>query len=111
MGGETFMTRARGRTAREAFDRARDRAAYEHGHGGYTGTIAEKQSFVMISIPESFPSTLQMYAPGRPTPQREEAFAQYLIEEDDPRISDKWGDAGCIECRFEEFLFFGWASA
>jgi len=35
-------------TARAAFDGAVEDAKYEHGHGGYTGTIAEKQSFVMI---------------------------------------------------------------
>ena len=42
MGASTFLTRATGKTAREAFASATSDARYEHGHGGYTGTIAEK---------------------------------------------------------------------
>lgn len=48
MGANTFIHIAEGRTADEAFDRARDDARYEHGHGGYSGSIAEKDRFVMI---------------------------------------------------------------
>jgi hypothetical protein len=47
MGASTFITTAKGTTAQEAFDAAREEARYEHGHGGYTGTIAEKRTYVM----------------------------------------------------------------
>jgi len=36
------MCRAKGKTAQEAFDAAVAQARHEYGHGGYTGTIAEK---------------------------------------------------------------------
>jgi hypothetical protein len=48
MGACDFQSIAVGKTAQEAFRAAVEEAAYEHGHGGYTGTIAEKQDFVMI---------------------------------------------------------------
>lgn len=48
MGATTFMIASKGKTAAAAFDAAVERAKWEHGHGGYTGTIAEKHSFVAI---------------------------------------------------------------
>ena len=48
MGASQFITVAKGRTAEDAFRAAREEALYEDGHGGYTGTIAEKRGFVMI---------------------------------------------------------------
>lgn len=96
MGAETFIERARGKTAQAAFEAVSEQAAYEHGHGGYTGTIAEKSSFVMIQLPEG---------------KDAEEYAEELIDDDDERISDKWGPAGCIQIGPEQFLFFGWASS
>lgn len=113
MGAEVFFTVARGNTAREAFETAVEDAQYEFGHGGYSGTIAEKSSFTMIPFS------------GKDVTPME--FADVLIERSDPRIDDKWGPAGCIEITdIEEgaaeadysvgegprkFLFFGWASS
>jgi hypothetical protein len=50
MGACDFYEVAQGKTAREAFQRAVEDAQYESGHGGYTGTIAEKggDGFKMI---------------------------------------------------------------
>lgn len=48
MGACDFSVIIHARTAEEAFDIAVQEAQYEHGHGGYTGTIAEKSDFVMI---------------------------------------------------------------
>lgn len=45
MGACDFETRSWGKTAQEAFRKAVGDAQYEHGHGGYTGTIAEKDDF------------------------------------------------------------------
>jgi len=95
MGANTFTTHARGNTAKEAFDNAVTDAKYYSGHGRYTGTIAEKGSFVMIEVPEG------------ETPFQ---YAEKLIDEDDQRVSDKWGPAGCIQLNDKEYLFFGWAS-
>ena len=69
-------------TAREAFRKGVADAQHWHGHGGYTGTLAEKDSFCMIRVPEG---------------EDPFEYADMLIEEDDPRVCDKWGDAGCID--------------
>ncbi len=95
MGGTTFSTRAKGKTADAAFKSAQEQARYDHGHSGYTGTIAEKPSFVMIKLPAGL------------TP---DAYANQLIDAGDARIDDKWGPAGCFDLGNGEFYFFGWAS-
>lgn len=51
MGGTSFETTATGKTAREAFANAVSEAHYWSGHGGYTGTIAEKPGFSEFSVP------------------------------------------------------------
>ena len=78
MGAYAFRTRAQGATAEEAFRAAVDQARYESGHGGYTGTLAEKASdgFVM----------------KRPRPGE---TVDQLVERtlDD---NQKWGPAFCV---------------
>ena len=97
MGAHSFIDRAKGRNAREAFDTLVDQAAWENGHGGYTGTIAEKSEFVMIPLNII---------------EAAEATAERLIREGDPRIEDKWGPAGCIHDPVnDDFVFFGWSSS
>jgi hypothetical protein len=100
--------------AYDAFYNEKQRSQWEHGHKGYTGTIAEKTSFRMIECPP------------RKNPYK---FAQDLIVNKDPRIDDKWGPAGCIEIKrsflkklkdkhpelkgrrnVKAYIFFGWAS-
>ncbi len=95
MGAEIFLVHAEGETAQQAFLAAVAQASYDYGHAGYTGTIAEKDSFVMIDLPQGMDA---------------EAYAHQLINEGDNRIDDKWGDAGCIKTDLG-WLFFGWASS
>ena len=95
MGATTFSVTFPGKTAKEAFAAARTDAQYQHGHGGYSGTIAEKNDFVMIKLPDGVDPR---------------AYANQLIECQDERIDDKWGPAGCIALPNGKFLFFGWAS-
>jgi hypothetical protein len=102
----------------ELRDEAIEEYKYEYGeYDGYSGTIAEKHDFVMIPLPP------------RKNPYQ---YIDELIDNDDPRISDKWGPAGCIEVPrnrwknlFNErtveewkgkkgvraYIFFGWASS
>ena len=96
MGGCTFGDLGRGKTAQEAFDDAHGQACYDYGHAGYTGTLAEKSSFVEIDCPEGV------------TP---EDYGEQLIDDNDPRIDDKWGPAGCIKVEEGKYYFFGWASS
>src|SRR5438105_3856825 len=44
-----FHQIGKGKTAQEAFRYARDVALWENGRKGYTGTLAEKDDFVIIS--------------------------------------------------------------
>lgn len=74
-------------TADKAFKHAREEAFWDHGHAGYTGTIAEKDTFVV-------------------TPDFDTEEAMY----DCPLTDDKWGPAGCIEHE-KGWIFFGWASS
>ena len=95
MGAQVFTTTAKGSDARNAFIGAVREAQYECGHGGYTGTIAEKDGFTVIPVEE-----------GREPYE----YAGELIDECDRRVNDKWGPAGCFELGEGRYLFFGWAS-
>jgi hypothetical protein len=85
----------KGVTAEKAFAACIEHAQYECGHGGYTGTIAEKHDFVMISVPV-----------GKDPVE----FANELLESGDRRVIDKWGPAGCVCVKEGVYYFFGWAS-
>ena len=45
MGADYFESYVTAKNAAEAFSEAREEALYMHGHGGYSGTIAEKNSY------------------------------------------------------------------
>lgn len=98
MGANTFFEIAEGVSARQAFEDLVEQAQHEHGHGGYTGTIAEKSEFTLI--------------PGKyENDQDAERAAIAMIDTNDPRVDDKWGPAGAIALPGEgRWLFFGWAS-
>lgn len=106
MGADLFITRVTGYSAQEAFNAAVEQAAYDHGHAGYTGTIAEKSSFVMIPFPSGDQRTISV---------KDEV--EKLIDAQDPRIDDKWGPAGCFDLgpvddgKRHQYVFFGWASS
>lgn len=94
MGAASFMTKASGATAKEAFLNATADARHEYGHGGYTGSIAEKHSFQMLTVP----------AGKSPT-----EFAKEIVWDDEHWVSDKSGPAGCIALGGAEYLFVGQA--
>lgn len=96
MGAYTFECTAAGPTASDAFNNAVDAARYEYGHGGYTGTIAEKTSFVMVA------ETPMALAAAR-------TLANQLIGAEDERINDQRGPAGAIQLDTGAHYFFGWA--
>lgn len=103
MGAIPLITSGSGEDPDTAFADARARALQEHGHGGYTGSIAEKHAFVMIT--------------EEPMPPRAAiALADDLAEGGDERVADKRGPAGCIPVSSDptieprSFVFFGWAS-
>lgn len=109
MGAEQFWIFETGATAMSAFHKAVEKANFDHGNSGYTGTIAEKSEFVMIA--------------DAATREHARAMSEKLLEDRDDRIDDKWGPAGCIRIPHhsrtmatakygeDEFMFFGWASS
>ncbi len=125
MGAESFKTYGSGATPQEAFRAAVHQAAYDYGHAGYTGTIAEKHEFTLIN--DSFEEIKRKAAEQgeklggwihkelaqADTPeQKAEAIAEVLMGIDDRRVTDKWGPAACIEIEPGKlYLFFGYASS
>jgi hypothetical protein len=99
MGANVFGTTAFGKTAKDAFRNAKNAARAdmdEEDDDGYTGTVLEKESFVMIDVPKG----VDPYE-----------YAAKLIDKDDPRIYEKWGPAGCVQVGPDTWHFFGWASS
>ena len=97
MGATTFGTTATGKNAREAFANAREEAQWEHGHSGYSGTIAEKSSFTLVPLSEEVINDRAL-------------FDTKIDELIDTQFDDKWGPAGCVQLAEHKYYFFGWAS-
>ena len=112
MSAEVFSQVATGKTAREAFGNASEAAAWDHGHAGYTGTIAEKPGFVEFQIradanPVEFMDALLEWD--------ETAVRAMLVNPDQTEsalttFDDKWDDAVAVKYKDEQWLFGGWAS-
>lgn len=101
MGASDFTSFGSGEDARKAFAGCVEQAQYDYGHAGYTGSIAEKASFVVLD--------------DNPQPlETAQAIADRLFDDDDRRISDKWGPAGALRVKDDQndgWLFFGFASS
>ena len=94
MGADDFQNNSSGATASEAFKAAVDEALWAYGHSGYSGTIAEKNTFKEV-FPESNETPTQCM--------------NRHIDED--TFDDKWGPAGCVKLEAGKYAFFGWASS
>lgn len=116
MGGVSFLNIGVGKTADEAFRHLSDEASYEHGHGGYTGTIAEKPGFELLSLPPGV-AALDMakwVSSYVPVEFRDEPWHKGRKWETHPPAieahikraknvwSDKWGPALAYEIKGEE---------
>ena len=51
MGACDFSQTAIGKTPQQAFSAAQEDAGWEHGFGGYSGTIVEKHGYVLFTLP------------------------------------------------------------
>lgn len=118
MSANRFTVVAQGRTAQDAFNAAVEEAQHQHGHSGYSGTIADKASFEMVDV--------KRQEPQEPDPYAEEVavLANTLASHGDPNVralialtdwsgwdvhNDKWGPAGCIQLSTDLWCFFGYA--
>ena len=86
MGATNFETIATGKTAREAFLNAVNDAYYWSGHGGYTGTIAEKPGFVEFAVPLA-------ELPERKRPVEVYGAKGKVVVMEDERVVDRLGNA------------------
>jgi len=108
MGAAPFITYQPGSDPAEAFHQACELARYQYGHDGYTGTIAEKYNYTVISATS--------YTLAEAT-----ELARRLIRTEDPRVDAPRGPAGAIavnqatpaavaeQAEPDGWLFFGWA--
>lgn len=126
MGGEWFTNKGAAKDPQVAFDALVERAKYDHGHAGYTGTIAEKDGFVLLTRKplleaEAFALMERLQDDDLGTDPTEVAI-QGRAADVDPELrrrytDDKWGPANCLPlCETAggpavAFLFFGWASS
>jgi hypothetical protein len=107
MGGEWFTVVGDGATPEEAFERLKEQALWDHGHAGYTGTIAEKSEFLLVPY-------LHPNCPAIPTERVAMFYTEEVAAAQSSPWTKKWGPAGCIEIEpitdERRFLFFGVAS-
>ena len=123
MGASEFINVAEGKTADAAFKKLVEQAQWENGHGGYSGTIAEKRSIAEFSRPKGMRRATVIEAVR--------ALRRIMHDDDgDPKTApvqakypklpigamfevydDKWGPALAIQLRKGEYLFAGFASS
>ncbi|MFD6783825.1 hypothetical protein [Streptomyces diastaticus] len=89
MGSIDFFTYQAGTNVEEAFDSAIADAVHEYGHRPHTGTIAEKDSYTVIT---NTPMTAK----------EAEQYAGHLLRADDSRIADERGPAGAVPVMTDE---------
>ena len=119
MGATNFETVSLGKDAGDAFRSAVADARHEYGHGGYTGTIAEKDGFTVFGLPAGVTARELMgwveKACYSIMPEGLPAEHRALVMEMAGVYNDKWGPAVCLELSRDPggvgtFLFAGFAS-
>lgn len=110
MGATTFFNTAdksHYKSANDAFYSAKENAQYEHGHGGYSGTIAEKDGFRIVNPPTGM--SVRDFIRAIEDYDGESSDVNPTVREAWKIYDDKWGPALCIETN-DEYIFCGWAS-
>ena len=122
MGGADFMNVGRAKTAQAAFTKLVEQAQWEHGHRGYSGTIAEKRSMVEFPRPKGMRRATVIQAVralGRICKDDDGNAETAKVQAKYPKLriaamfevyDDKTAPALAIELRKGEYLFAGWAS-
>ena len=110
MGADIFYNRTKGTSPREVFQQEREHACYEHGHGGYTGTIAEKDGYTMSRKPKDIDADkwIEMVEDFDEDDTSQEHYR--ALKKDFEIYDDKWEDALCVPTD-DGFIFCGWASS
>ena len=123
MGADQYINVAEGKTADAALKKLVDWARWEYGHGGYTGTIAEKQSFVEFARPKGMRRSAVIQAindlgcimydddGNLITAPVQAKYPKLPIGAMSEVYEDKWGPSLAIELAKGQYLFAGWASS
>jgi len=123
MGASEYMNWGKGKTADIAFKKVTENARHNHGHGGYSGTIAEKRSMVEFPRPKGMRAKTIVDAvhaisrigfddDGNPKTAKVQAkYPKLPISKMFEVYRDKWGPSLAIELAKGEYLFAGWASS
>ena len=123
MGASEYKRVGKGKTAKAAFDRLVEKAQWEHGHGGYSGTIAEKHSMVEFQRPKGMRRATVIQAIndlGRIMHDDDGNLITAPVQAKYPKLpiaamsevyEDKWGPSLAIELAKGEYIFAGFASS
>ncbi len=116
MGAVDFTHHAAGESMTHAFHLAQEEARYDFGHSGYTGTIAEKESFRRVTLPKdvSYDEVLNLIT-ALPSDDSfaklEKLFGWREASMIVNTYEDKWGPCIGIEFPPGHFVFAGYASS
>ena len=110
MGAEVFYNKAKGTNARESFKEQHEQACYDHGHSGYSGTLAEKSGFTMSEKPREVDADewVEKVDTFDSLDREQEHYGK--LKRDSEVYDDKWGSALCVPTE-DGFIFCGWASS
>jgi hypothetical protein len=109
------------KSAHDAFTFLKEEARYNYGHAGYTGTIAEKDTFDVFPVPEGVRLSEWKNLIMNAGLDGDIADSLSISEQNRLEVArgfygDKWGPAVCIPGAEQgpgqrEYLFIGWASS
>lgn len=89
MGGTTFTHLQAGPDVDAAYKEAVEDALHEHGHGGYTGTIAEKAGYDVVDAKPRLEDEAYAWAEGLMSDYQGTSRVSQVVQ-------DKWGPAAAI---------------
>lgn len=118
MGATNFITTVRVEkktTDSDAFQKARSDCQFESGHAGYTGTLAEKDSFVNVGNFSCGENAKRFVEAIEGAPWDENSASIPLVRQEILELyNDKWGPALMvrhpIDAKTDGVVFFGFAS-
>jgi len=117
MGAQQFVTKSAGSNVDDAFKQACAWARYAYGSDGYTGSIAEKDNYVLFDVPTGTTAEefAELIAEAEWSSAGRESLADLIGGEDVQHVVDafanKWGPAVALRVSEGEWLFCGWASS
>ena len=130
MGASEFLNVVKGKSVNDAFNAVVSNARHEYGHGGYTGTIAEKSEVVEIRRPKGVRSATVLKAidaafnysvisdavawgdmNASKLVKLQANYPKFNLKAMAVFVDDKWGPAGGIDLGNGKVALWGMASS